>query len=316
MGLWRNESFAGSTDSNKIFWVTEQATPSICPNCGAENVPLSRVEPGLKLRLHDIVGRAQIPSEVCAGCAKEFADQVSTGAALRAEETRRAENRLQLWRNRVALIKQAKQLMESKLYSDAAVSYEKYLRILEVVYERKPGELSAALFSNEARKQELTVISSVYWDLLRIYDVHERYQDRQMKAAEKLAEFCRFTPVLPNLVKKAESQQRQARNPGAYKTFLKLVNAKRAPCFIATAAFDGRGPEVLILCRFRDETLRSTAFGRGLVRAYYRLSPPLADFLNAHPRLKPPTRKALGWIAAALAVWMGPRRVRSPKARR
>lgn len=257
---------------------------------------------------------ANVPSEACGKCLKEFTSQVSAGATLRVEEAKRAENRLHLWRNRVALIKQAKQMMASKLYSDAAVAYEKYLRILEVVYERKPGGLTAELFSNEARKQELTVISSVYWDLMRIYDVHDRYHDRQMKAAEKLAEFSCYTPVLPNLIKKAEAQLRQAKNPDAYKSFLKMVNAKRARCFIATAAFGGRSPEVTILCRFRDEVLRATGCGRGLIRFYYRFSPPVADFLDAHPRFKPLARMALGWLARTVSLWMGPRRVRNPKA--
>lgn len=245
---------------------------------------------------------------------REFTNQVSAGASLRVEEARKAENRLQLWRNRVALVKQAKQLMTSKLYSDAAVAYEKYLRILEVVYERKPGELSPELFSSETRRQELTVISSAYWDLMRIYDNHDRYRDRQMKAAQQLAEFCRFTPVRPSLIKKAEVQLRQAKNPDAYKLFLKSVSAKRERCFIATAAFGGRTPEVMILCQFRDEILRATDFGRGLIRFYYRVSPPIANFLDANPGLKPPARKALTWLATTLSVWMGPRQVRSRKA--
>ncbi|MCM2280222.1 MAG: hypothetical protein NDI61_00090 [Bdellovibrionaceae bacterium] len=268
----------------------------------------------MKLRLVEVVGLTNVPSEACPNCMREFANQVSAGATLRVEEAKKAENRLQLWRNRVALIKQAKQLMVSKLFSDAAVSYEKYLRILEVVYERKPGELSPDLFSNGARKQELTVISSVYWDLMRIYDVNPRYRDRQLKAAEKLAEFSRFTPVLPNLIKKAEAQTRQAKNPDAYKHFLKLINAKRARCFIATAAFEGHSPEVMILCRFRDEVLRSTAIGRRLTLLYYRFSPPVADFLDAHPGFKPPTRKALTWLARTLSLWMGPRLVLRRKA--
>lgn len=284
----------------------QDADLSICPNCGADNVTLMRIEAGMKLRLAEVVGLTSVPAEACANCIREFSNQVSAGATLRIEEAKKAENRMHLWRNRVALVKQAKQLMVSRLYSDAAVAYEKYLRILEVVYERKPGELSADLFSNEARKQELTVISSVYWDLMRIYDVHERYRERQMSSAEKLAEFSRYTRVLPNLIKKAESEARGAKNPEAYKHFLKRVKARRGRCFIATAAFSGPAPEIVILCSFRDNVLRATKWGRVLIRVYYRISPPLADFLDAYPALKPPVRKALTWLAHLISVAMGP----------
>ena len=43
--------------------------------------------------------------------------------------------------------------------SEAAVQYEKYLRVLEVVYNLKKGELSPAVFNNSSRSKELTVIA-------------------------------------------------------------------------------------------------------------------------------------------------------------
>ncbi|MEK7357576.1 MAG: CFI-box-CTERM domain-containing protein, partial [Bdellovibrionota bacterium] len=140
---------------------------------------------------------------------------------------------------------------------------------------------------------EMTVITSVYWDLLRVYDSNARYVDRQMKAAEKLAEFARFTPIFPQIMRKAESQTRTGRNPEAFKKFIKLSNSKRPRCFIATSAFEYRSPEVEALCRFRDETLKTTAIGRRFVILYYRLSPGIAAFLDRFPVLKAPARAIL-----------------------
>jgi len=55
-------------------------------------------------------------------------------------------------------------------------------------------------------------------------------------------------------------------------------------CFIATAAFgDTEAPEVAALRRLRDERLLPCRMGSIFVRIYYRLSPPAANWLAAHP---------------------------------
>ncbi len=69
------------------------------------------------------------------------------------------------------LIKKARMCMSQKLYSEAAMSYEKYLKILDIVFDVKKGDrLKPEAFKDSARTTELTVVASVYWDLLRIYD--------------------------------------------------------------------------------------------------------------------------------------------------
>ena len=57
-------------------------------------------------------------------------------------------------------------------------------------------------------------------------------------------------------------------------------------CFIATAVYGDRyAPEVIALRRFRDESLQPTIAGRVFVKIYYRLSPPVARFLERNPTL-------------------------------
>jgi hypothetical protein len=258
-----------------------------------------KIDTGMRLRIEQSGGLTPAPEAVCPGCFGILSKMVSKGAALRAEAQAKEQNRLMLWKNRVGLVKQAKQYLAQKAYSDAAVAYEKYIRVLEIVFDAKPGELNPDLFKSESRAQEMTVIASVYWDLMRIYDTHQRYQDRQMKAAEKLAAFIRFTPIFPQIMRKAESQTRTAKNPEAFRRFLKLSNASRPRCFIATAAFEGQRTETVeTLCLFRDQFLKKSAFGRSFVAAYYRVSPTLAEALDRHPRLKPATRVVLRWLAS------------------
>jgi hypothetical protein len=65
-------------------------------------------------------------------------------------------------------------------------------------------------------------------------------------------------------------------------------------CFIATAAFGTiMEPEVITLRRFRDVHLLTNPIGRIFVKTYYRLSPPIAEFIAQKPILKAAVRSVL-----------------------
>ena len=65
-------------------------------------------------------------------------------------------------------------------------------------------------------------------------------------------------------------------------------------CFIATAAYGTpMAEEIEILREFRDEYLLTNPVGKGLVDFYYRVSPPMAEFITDNPSLKPIVRAGL-----------------------
>jgi len=110
-------------------------------------------------------------------------------------------------------------------------------------------------------------------------------------------------------------------------------------CFIATAAYGTpMAEEIQILRGFRDEYLLTNPLGQALVDLYYRVSPPIADFITEHPSLKPIVRAGLVpavtmsaialnttpvektaivgllvLVSVALAVWATRRRGRGPE---
>jgi Leucine-rich repeat (LRR) protein len=110
-------------------------------------------------------------------------------------------------------------------------------------------------------------------------------------------------------------------------------------CFIATAAYGTpMAEEIEILREFRDEYLLTNPLGQALVDLYYRVSPPMAEFITEHPALKPIVRAGLVpavaisaiavnttpaekitilgllvLVLAALAVWATRRRGRGPE---
>jgi len=81
-------------------------------------------------------------------------------------------------------------------------------------------------------------------------------------------------------------------------------------CFIATAAFGSyHAPEVVLLQKFRDRILLASDPGKLFVEFYYRVSPPIADFISQDDLLRRATRLSLKplifSIQHRLAVYMG-----------
>jgi serine protease len=69
-------------------------------------------------------------------------------------------------------------------------------------------------------------------------------------------------------------------------------------CFIATAAYGtSMASDVRYLRAFRDQYLLTNAIGRGFVKAYYTVSPPLADFLRDNAFLR-------AWVRLWLKPWV------------
>ncbi len=64
------------------------------------------------------------------------------------------------------------------------------------------------------------------------------------------------------------------------------------------------GQEIQILQEFRDEYLLTNPLGQACIDFYYKISPPIAEFITEHPSLKPIVRAALlpAVVISAVAV--------------
>ena len=72
-------------------------------------------------------------------------------------------------------------------------------------------------------------------------------------------------------------------------------------CFLATAAYGTPASEKVDLLRqFRDELLLKNPAGRAFVAVYYKLSPPIAQFISQHPTLRAVVRECCVNPAVAL----------------
>lgn len=270
-----------------------------CQGCGKNDPNLTRLDSGLRLTLTK-AGKEDIPNAVCANCLKDLRKSASHGAQQLAQQELQHKHAGKLWKSRTQLVKQGHYCLQRGDYSEAAILYEKYLKLLCLVVKVKDRkELEPKQFNHHPK--EITVISSVLWDLMLIYDANPQFYPKQLETSQLLAEFLRFTPVYNNIIRKAEVEARKAKNQAAFRQLLKLCDAQSSRCFIANEAFGSRvDPTVMTLCQFRDEILRESKNGRKFIAFYYKTSPALAAKLRQFPVLKTLTRALLRGVGMLL----------------
>jgi hypothetical protein len=84
----------------------------------------------------------------------------------------------------------------------------------------------------------------------------------------------------------AQSIRRKEHGNREHERFLALASSthndalRRGRCFIASAALGPDDPATQSLRRFRDRALRPRRWGRGVILAYYRASPAIADVVS------------------------------------
>ncbi len=209
------------------------------------------------------------------------------------------DRKRKLLSQRITLAKSGVQAFQKHDMGTAIKSFVTYLRILEDVKGVDHGGLTPQHFDMRLDRNELIMISGVYWDLCKIYD---RVKVENKEFQQFMRKYIQFTKGMPFQAVCAETLRKYIANgkpkhPNEFKAAYKILAVSR--CFVVTSLLDVIDePALPTLRRFRDEFLARQPWGRGFIRWYYRNGPQIAQQVDA---LHPALRRGLGKIVSSLA---------------
>lgn len=207
---------------------------------------------------------------------------------------------------RITIAKQGRELFINKDYTNAAKKYNEYLNILAQSQDTEDiYQISPAKFDPKKDVTEMLLISHIYWELSRIYEMTPKLQNSFDKC---LKQFVRFTinqpyqvlnsEVLRKYIKKNKNKSRQIR---ALQNAYSQIQVQSRKCFVATFAL-GEGHWATTELRLFKSRFLGGDFGSRLVGIYYQISHPLVKWLETKPRLARATTVICGHILPAIAL--------------
>lgn len=227
-------------------------------------------------------------------------------AQIREAEKRKQERAfLEELAKRISIAREGRAYIERKNFPAAMAAYRRFLSITAKSFQVEMDNLSPQLFDDKNRIAESLIISSIFFDLLKILDKLDSASARdERRLYHKL--FLRFTKGMPfqhfaaeNIRKHLVYSNSIVNKAEFWATYKAIVGNKY--CIVATWAFDSEvAPEVMRLRRFRDERLWPHSLGRAFTRAYYQHGEKIAMLGARIPGARTATKYALSFLTRLL----------------
>lgn len=196
---------------------------------------------------------------------------------------------------RISIAREGRMFIERRDYAKAMAAYRRFLAITAKSVEVDVGDLNPQLFDEKRRTSEALLISSIFFDLLKMLDrlnTQSALEERQLY--HRL--FIRFTLGQPFQHHAGENIRKNLVYGGGIvnkKEFWSTYHAIQMKkfCVIATWAFaDQDCAEVRALRDWRDGQLSRHALGRTFARTYYRHGIAVRNTLSHIPGAKATVR--------------------------
>lgn len=204
--------------------------------------------------------------------------------ARKANEERKKQMQLrQKHSQRITIARHGRDAFSNGEYVFAVKKYTEYLNIHAMMNERDIFNITPDLFDSKKDVTELLLISHIYWDLSRIYEMTPKFKENYIKAVNQ---FVVFTVNQQYQVLNAEMLRKYIKankNKSPYiaeleKSLQKIfVDSKK--CYIASHCF---GENHLHTNNLREikNYLNKSDFGIEIIRNYYLVSHNLVTFLE------------------------------------
>jgi hypothetical protein len=159
--------------------------------------------------------------------------------------------------------------------------YNEYLRILADVHEVEVFDLSPKLFNPTKDKGEMLLVSQVFWELTKIYDMTPKLSSEFQTCLDLYVKFTINQPYqilnaenLRKFLKKSNSHRKVAYQAAYDKVF---IESKK--CYIATHCFSNDALETNVLREFKNKLILRSE-GTIFVSTYYKYSPKFIRLLE------------------------------------
>ncbi len=207
---------------------------------------------------------------------------------------------------RITVARQGREAFLEKDYVSCMRKYNEYLKILADTKEVDDiFKLNPSLFGDETQISELLLISHIYWEMARIYEMTPKFQANFQKS---LNQFIKFTINQPFQVLNAEMLRKYIKINGKKSRHVKLYSESYSQiliesrkCYIATICFGDIHPTTDRLRIFKDE-LSNWPLGLELIALYYKYSTKFVLFLEKHFLIKKVSKAILGPILLSFSI--------------
>lgn len=194
------------------------------------------------------------------------------------------------YEQRITIAKNGREAFLNKDYITAVSKYNEYLGILAESKDRSDiFDLSPSMFNNKTQITEMLLISHVYWELARTYEMTPKLQSSFHKC---LKQFVKFTINQPYQVLNSEmlrkyikKNKKNSLQINALNKSYSQIHIQSKSCFIATHCFGESSKEIYILRQFKRDLL-SYSWGEKCVEIYYRASSPLTQLAHKNIVIK------------------------------
>lgn len=155
----------------------------------------------------------------------------------------------------------------------AIKNYNDYLKTMGDIHDQDPLALSPEIFDPQKDVSEMLLVSHIYWELAKIYDMTPKLQGEFAKA---LNQFIVFTINQPFQVVNAEILRKHLKQPGItnyaeFRAAYDKIFVESDKCFISTLCF-GNDHQVTNDLRLIKHFLEKNKYGILLISLYYRNS--------------------------------------------
>lgn len=188
---------------------------------------------------------------------------------------------------RITIAKKARAYFLNKDYTNALKRYTEYLEILAKINEVDDiYSISPKHFDNRTQVTELLLISHVYWEMAKTFEMLPRFQTSYDKCMQQFVKFTANQPyqvfnaeMLRKYIKKNKFKSNQINNLNkAYSQI--YVQSKK--CFIATYCFGENHSKTNDLRKIK-KVLNNYRPGISFIKWYYRISPRIIELAQNKP---------------------------------